>query len=71
MNFPPPPSASRGRTGEWRSERPVVQFSPTAEAVEALLRFLGFARVERLPVSGGDLEKRYREGTRATFLAVR
>jgi tRNA (mo5U34)-methyltransferase len=71
MNFPPPPSASRGRTGEWRSERPVVQFSPTAEAVEALLRFLGFARVDRLPASGGDLEKRYREGTRATFLAVR
>jgi len=27
--------------------------------------------VERLPATGGDLEKRYREGTRATFLAVR
>ena len=71
MNFPPPPSAARGRTGEWRSDRPVVQFSPTVEAVDALLKFLGFSRVERLPATGGDLEKRYREGTRATFLAVR
>jgi tRNA (mo5U34)-methyltransferase len=71
MNFPPPPSTAHGRTGEWRGERPVVQFSPTVEAVEALLTFLGFSRVERLPATGGDLEKRYREGTRATFLAVR
>jgi tRNA (mo5U34)-methyltransferase len=71
MNIPPPPRAARGATGEWRTEQPVVQFSPTAEAVQELLRFLGFTRVERLPVKSRDLEKRYRDGTRATFLAVR
>src|SRR5690349_10763453 len=42
MNFPPPPRTARGVTGEWRGERPVVQFTPTAEAVEELLRFLEF-----------------------------
>jgi hypothetical protein len=71
MNFPPPPRTTRGVTGEWRGERPVVQFTPTAEAVEQLLRFLEFRRVERLPGNGRGLEKRYRDGTRATFLAVR
>lgn len=71
MNFPPPPSAEKGRTGEWRGDRPVVQFNPTAEAVVALLEFLGFARVTQLPVNEKGLEKRYSEGTRATFLAVR
>jgi 2-polyprenyl-3-methyl-5-hydroxy-6-metoxy-1,4-benzoquinol methylase len=70
MNFPAP-TQDKGATGDWRHETRVAQFTPTATAVEALLGFLGFTRVTRLPVKEKSLDRRYHKGGRATFLAVR
>jgi 2-polyprenyl-3-methyl-5-hydroxy-6-metoxy-1,4-benzoquinol methylase len=52
--------ASEGRFG----------FRPTARAVESLLKRLGFPRVEQLAL-GPNLEQRYYDGERATFIASR
>jgi tRNA (mo5U34)-methyltransferase len=70
MNVPPLGSET-GTASAWRSRERFVQFTPSAEAVEELLRFLGFARVTRLPAREKALDERYRRGRRATFLAVR
>ena len=42
-----------------------------AENREEIAGVLKLAEEHRFPVTPRDLEKRYREGTRATFLAVR
>jgi tRNA (mo5U34)-methyltransferase len=65
------PGRDEGATSAWRSDRPAFQFTPNAPAVEQLARFLGFARVERLPNREPTLDPRYKKGTRATFLASR
>jgi hypothetical protein len=57
-------------TSLWRRDR-VVQFQPNETAVVELLKFLGFQKVSRLKPTLVDLEKRYYNGERGTFLAVR
>jgi SAM-dependent methyltransferase len=65
------PGASRtASTNLWR-DGTSCQFNPTPRAVIDLLHFLGFDQVTRLPVTQKGLERRYDDGTRATFLAVR
>jgi tRNA (mo5U34)-methyltransferase len=62
---------SKARTTSlWRAEEPVAQFTPNEAAVEELLRFLGFRRVEKLAPRGKGM-RRHRAGRRATFLARR
>jgi hypothetical protein len=49
----------------------MCQFSPNAKAVTELLKFLEFETVTQLPVESTTIERRYSEGRRGTFLAVR
>jgi tRNA (mo5U34)-methyltransferase len=53
----------------WRTE-PVVQMKPNKEAVEQLLRFLGFKTVTFIK-PGPNAHRRYADGITAAFLAVR
>ncbi len=55
-------------TGRWRKAAS-AQFYPNHVAVRALLRFAGFDKVELLQPTSLDLEQRYYQGKRATFLA--
>ncbi|MEX2297758.1 MAG: hypothetical protein WD715_10100 [Dongiaceae bacterium] len=55
----------------WRANRRICQFSPNQRAVVELLKFLGFTKIRKLAHRSPDLEPRYREGTRGTFLALR
>jgi tRNA (mo5U34)-methyltransferase len=73
MNFPAPSKddSASASVSLWRKGRKVCQFSPNEVAVVELLKFLGFTRIEKLPHRTADLEARYREGRRATFLAQR
>jgi tRNA (mo5U34)-methyltransferase len=69
------PSASTSEstsvtTSLWRKDR-VAQFRPNETAVVELLKFLGFQKVSKLQPTLIDLEKRYYNGERGTFLAVR
>ena len=57
-------------TSLWRKDR-VTQFRPNETAVVELLKFLGFQKVSKLQPTLIDLEKRYYNGERETFLAVR
>jgi hypothetical protein len=57
-------------TSLWRAGEPAVQFTPNEAAVEELLRFLGFRRVEKLAPRIEGM-RRHRAGKRATFLAGR
>jgi 2-polyprenyl-3-methyl-5-hydroxy-6-metoxy-1,4-benzoquinol methylase len=63
-------SGKNATTALWR-EKEIIQFRPTALAVERLLRFLGFPTVVHLDPKGKRLEKRYHSGERGTFLALR
>lgn len=65
------PEATDVTTSLWRSKDKVVQFRPTEKAVIELLKFLGFSKVQKLNPKSKGLEKRYYNGTRATFLAIR
>jgi tRNA (mo5U34)-methyltransferase len=67
----PPLGDEKGTAGAWRTEQRAYQFTPSAAAVEQLLEYLGFSTVRRLPVSDKELDPRYHNGRRATFLAVR
>lgn len=55
-------------TGRWRTSA-AAQFYPNHVAVRALLRFAGFDEVEMLRPTSPDLEPRYYQGKRATFVA--
>lgn len=57
-------------TSRWR-KREHCQFSPNAVAVKELLRYVGFGDVTQVNPEASGLEKRYRNGTRATFVAKR
>ena len=73
MNFPDP-SSNRSRTAstsQWRKGRRVCQFTPNAMAVVELLKFLGFEDVIALEPKRDDLEPRYLNGRRGTFIGVR
>ena len=54
-------------TSLWRKDR-VTQFRPNETAVVELLKFLGFQKVSKLQPTLIDLEKRYYNGERGTFL---
>jgi tRNA (mo5U34)-methyltransferase len=56
-------------TALWRTGTH-AQFAPTARAVDSLLRFLGFSRVELLPPHPG-MWKPFHDGLRGTFVATR
>lgn len=59
-------------TSLWRPEQGVCQFVPNPLAVEGLLQFLGFPKVEYLTPTGKILdEARYQEGRRGAFVATR
>ena len=64
------PESSSATTSLWRKDR-AVQFRPTDVAVVELLKFLGFPRVSRLKPASKPVEKRYVNGGRGTFLALR
>ena len=55
-------------TGRWRTAAS-AQFYPNQVAVRELLRFVGFDAVELLKPTSPDLEQRYYQGKRATFIA--
>jgi tRNA (mo5U34)-methyltransferase len=74
MNFmdPDPNPESKGvGTSLWRKTARVVQFEPNETAVIELLKFLGFSNVTKIKPKSSGLEKRYLNGTRVTFLALR
>jgi SAM-dependent methyltransferase len=54
-------------TGRWRTAAS-AQFYPNRVAVSALLRFAGFDEVELLHPTSPNLEPRYYQGKRATFI---
>jgi tRNA (mo5U34)-methyltransferase len=66
----PVPGREDGTTGAWRSDRRVFQCTPNAPAVEQLLDFVGFPDVIQLPNREPSLDRRYKKGRRATFLAT-
>lgn len=70
MNVAPAPGDHATTTNQWRRSE-AAQFNPTPGAVIELLHFLGFQKVETIPRRRDDLERRYRKGTRMTFLAER
>lgn len=55
-------------TGRWRTAAS-AQFYPNQVAVRELLHFAGFDGVELLKPTSPDLERRYYQGKRATFVA--
>ena len=57
-------------TALWRTEDS-AQFRPNDRAVVELLKFVGFPDVERLEPVEADLESRYYDGRRATYVARR
>ncbi|SDA89114.1 class I SAM-dependent methyltransferase [Mesorhizobium qingshengii] len=63
-------NASNITTSRWRPAE-FCQFSPNSRAVINLLEYSGFANVERLKPKVSGLEKRYYNGRRATFIAVK
>lgn len=63
-------NASNITTSRWRPKE-FCQFSPNSRAVTNLLEYCGFANVERLKPKVSGLEKRYYDGRRATFIAVK
>ena len=69
MNFRGPSDDKTESTSLWRDKR-IVQFTPTARAVEALLDFVGFPNVTRID-PGEDSPPPYRSGRWATFIARR
>lgn len=71
MTFPSALKEARKTTSLWRSEEGVCQFTPSREAVERLLQFLGFSSEFMAPVGKILQEERYRDGKRGTFMAVR
>lgn len=74
MEVPPPPAADSvdSTTNRWRAaaDQP-IQFNPTETAIVELLRALGFLSVEKIEARPENLEKRYHNGRRASFLAIR
>ena len=62
--------ASNITTSRWRPEE-FCQFSPNSRAVTSLLEYSGFTDIERLKPTVRGLEKRYYNGRRATFIAVK
>ncbi|MBW2072029.1 MAG: DUF1698 domain-containing protein [Deltaproteobacteria bacterium] len=72
MNFPPGENSDSKNvsTSLWRKEA-VCQFTPNAAAVTSLLQFLGFSKVKQLEPKEKNLEKRYYQKKRVTFLAIR
>lgn len=64
-------NSPRASVALWRANRRICQFSPNQRAVVELLKFLGFTKIRKLAHRSPDLEPRYREGTRGTFLALR
>jgi SAM-dependent methyltransferase len=65
-----PGDEQRVGTHLWR-DRDYLQFEPSNAAVHRLLRFLGFDKVRRIEPVAEGLGRRYYEGRRTTFLAVR
>jgi 2-polyprenyl-3-methyl-5-hydroxy-6-metoxy-1,4-benzoquinol methylase len=57
-------------TSRWRKSDH-CQFSPNAAAVNLLLDYVGFDDVSIVKPKAGNPEKRYLNGTRATFIAKR
>jgi len=73
MNFLPPttPEAEDLSTSLWRTGT-VCQFSPNAQAVIELLRYLGFADVREVELEPQDRAKRFvRDETMGLFVALR
>jgi tRNA (mo5U34)-methyltransferase len=64
------PNPDNPSTSLWRPEEGAIQLMPTQSALERLLNFLGFATVTRLEPHP-DQARRYHNGTRATFVALR
>lgn len=63
-------SGALASTALWRTEE-MMQFIPSRQAVDILLRFLGFKKVEMLRPNPALVEPRYRDGVRTTFIASR
>jgi tRNA (mo5U34)-methyltransferase len=63
-------AASNITTSRWRPEE-FCQFSPNSRAVTSLLEYSGFTDIERLKPTVTGLEKRYYNGRRATFIAIK
>ncbi len=72
MNIQPPVhrDSSLASTGLWRHHE-IVQFKPSVEAVFRLLSFLGFKKVEVLPVDVHHGTETRRTGAIRTFIAVK
>ena len=73
MNFPSPSDnrSLTASTSQWRKGRRVCQFTPNPTAVIELLKFLDFEEVVALEPKRDDLEPRYLQGRRGTFIGVR
>ena len=68
-----PPGRAEARdatTSLWRPQG-ACEFTPNAQAVARLLRYLGFNDVRQLKPVAKGLEKRYYDGTRVTFIGIR
>jgi tRNA (mo5U34)-methyltransferase len=72
MNMPPVSNELNkySTTSLWR-KRKFVQFTPNEKAVVDLLHFLGFSKVTKILPTQKDLETRYYDGKRVSFLARR
>lgn len=72
MKILPPltPDHENASTGLWR-DREVCQFTPSVEAVTQLLSYLGFRRVEMLPVDTASNTEPRRTGALRTFIAYK
>jgi SAM-dependent methyltransferase len=72
MNFPRPttPQSPVISTSLWRTAG-VCQLMPNAQAVNDLLKLVGFSKVRQLKPTAKKLEKRYYKGRRVTFIATR
>ena len=57
-------------TSRWRTTE-ICQFLPTANAVEALLRFVGFDLVERVPLRAEDAAERFEQNARRGIFVAR
>ncbi|HEX2444922.1 MAG TPA: methyltransferase domain-containing protein [Vicinamibacterales bacterium] len=64
------PDSKAVTTSRWRTEAVSIQFRPTMSAVVELLKVVGFKTVLTLKPHK-DIEKRYLEGKRAAFVAIR
>lgn len=73
LNFPPISTADSkyASTNLWRNKEGIAEFRPNEGAVVELLKFLGFSQIVKIKPTQKGLEKRYYNGKRVTFLAIR